>query len=232
MTRLEVLDETVHAGLGLLPPGAGDAAPGRFIPVVVTELRELAVEFPVVLIKNPETGQFGLFALCGFADGENLGASPGGEWTCHYRPLDLRRGPFALAPAGQGQKGAIAIERDHPRLSPEGGDPLFEDGRHGPAVERHKPVLQAILEGLAPTQALIAALTEHDLIAPARIPVNDPSGDFTVEGFYTVDTQAASRLSADVLHRLNRTGLLFAVHLLMASMANVAKLLARRVGAD
>ena len=225
MARIEILNATKHAGLRI----RRDIAPPtpHLVPVVATELRELAVEYPVVLVKNPETGQFGLFALLGFREGENLFAGGNKSWLAHYIPIDIRRQPFVVARGKEEGKGAVAIDLESPLISESDGQPIFgEDG--GGLVKDIQPVLAAGMSGLAPTQALVAALNEHDLIAPGRIEVPDPDGAFTLEGFYTLSSANLATLSGEALADLNSKGLLFAAHLILASMANVAKLLARR----
>jgi len=88
------------------------------------------------------------------------------------------------------------------------------------------------MAGTAPTRALIDALTAHDLLAPGRIEVTDGAyGDFALEGFYTVAPKAMTTLPADILVRMNRSGLLLAIHLLQFSMANVPVLLRKRAAA-
>ena len=227
MPQIEILDPEKHAKLRVRQDHR--AYRSHLAPVVATELRELAVEYPVVLVKNPETGRFGLFALLGFREGENLYVDQDGKWHGYYLPLDLRRQPFGVLRGSEEGKGAIAIDTKHALVSDSEGRHIFEKSASGSTlVTEVEPVLTALMSGAAPSEALISALAENDLITPGQIAVPDGEGAFTLEGFYTVSSEKMAQLSPELLARLNGKGLLYAIHLIMASMANVAKLLARR----
>ena len=227
MPRIEVLDPEKHSGLRVQTDYS--TCKTHLMPVVATELRELAIEYPVVLVKNPETGQFGLFALLGFRDGENLFLGEGGKWLARYLPLELRRQPFVVARGPEEGKGAIAIDIDHPLVSTSEGRPIFEAGDNPlPLIQDIQPILTATMSGAVPTEALISALAENELLAPGQIDVTAGETTFTLEGFYTISSQHIAQLSGETLAALNAKGLLYAIHLIMASMANVPGLLDRR----
>lgn len=236
MPNIEILDPARHDKLQLRDGAA--SGPAHLVPVLAPELRELAIEMPVVLVKNPETGAFGLFALTGFRSGENLFLDPLDRWQSNYIPYDVRRRPFIMVRREGDPDGVIAIDLDDPLVcdgacgGEAAGRPLFAstDGQPSPIDER-RPVLTAIMAGAEATRALIDALTEHDLLAAGRIEVSDETGDFAIEGFYTIAPKAMTALPASSLERLNKSGLLFAIHLLQCSMANVPVLLRKRAEA-
>jgi len=116
--NIEVLDPAKHGGLTLRD--GQTAGPAHLVPVLATELRELAIEMPVVLVKNPDTGAFGLFALTGFRSGENLFLDSQGQWQSDYVPFDVRRRPFVMVRRGDGEDGAIAIDLDDPAVVGDG----------------------------------------------------------------------------------------------------------------
>ena len=227
MATIEILDPERHADLRVAPGAA--TSESHLVPVLATELRELAVEYPVVLVKNPETGEFGLFALMGLRSGENVFFSARSAGHAGYVPLDIARQPFLVAQGEQEGSGAIAIDREHPLLTGEGGRPIFVgQGAQEPLIRSIRPVLTSIMSGIAPTRALIASALDNDLVSPGEIHVPDPAGDFRLRDFYTVDASAMAKLEAQSLADLNGRGHLLALHLIAASMANVKKLIALR----
>src|SRR3954463_1027368 len=92
--RLGGLSRNAHAGLRT-PTGRSEAAAAgqHLIPIVVSEFRKAAIQYPIVFAKNPETGRFAPYVLVGLASEENLFWS-GTELDVAYVPLNVRRQPF------------------------------------------------------------------------------------------------------------------------------------------
>ena len=63
MSRLVELSRGEHSGLRIDPDLAqGAAARQHLIPIVVSEFRKAATQYPLVFAKNPDTGRFAAFA--------------------------------------------------------------------------------------------------------------------------------------------------------------------------
>lgn len=224
MANFEVLDPAKHAEVKVEPGAA--MSESHLVPVLATELGKAALHYPIVLVKNPDTGEFGLFALMGLRPGENLFFSADAGAAGGYLPLDLQRQPFLVVRGGSEGSGAIAIDLDHPKVGTSDGASIFAGDQ--PLILRVQPVLKAVMSGIAPTQALIAAALEHDLVKAGEIAVSDPAGAFTLRDFYTLDQQAMGALSGETLAALNAKGQLLALHLILASMGNVERLMSLR----
>src|SRR3569833_1637710 len=92
--RLVELSRREHGGLRIRDDLAeATAATQHLIPIVTSEFRKAATQYPIVFAKNPETGRFNTYALCGLADKEYLFWS-GIELDVAYVPLNVRRQPF------------------------------------------------------------------------------------------------------------------------------------------
>ncbi|WP_169829155.1 SapC family protein [Tsuneonella mangrovi] len=233
MPRIELLDPGQHRDIRIRTDQGSRLLQGtNLLPVLASELQHLAVEFPVCLIKSPESGQFGLFALLGFRAGENLMLDQDENWKCHYIPLDIRRRPFLVVPGQEAGTGTMAIDVEHPMVSRDEGEALFDEGGNATfLMDDFQSVLSTVMSGIGPTRAFVEALDEHNLLAPARIDVAGEGESFALDGFYTVNARSIEALDANTLSSLNRNGSLFAAHLIVASMANVDKLLAKRPSA-
>lgn len=68
----------------------------HLIPAIVAEFTNLAVQYPILLTKNGDTGQFVCAAMLGFESGENL-FWQNEQWQGIYLPLQIQRQPFLLA---------------------------------------------------------------------------------------------------------------------------------------
>src|ERR1700761_1233064 len=118
--RLVELSRSAHAGLRIRPELAeAAAAEAHLVPVVVSEFRKAAIQYPIVFAKHPETGQFGPYVLNGLGLKENLFWS-GTELDVAYVPLNVRRQPFYV-----GADNALCIDLDHPAVDPSGGKALL-----------------------------------------------------------------------------------------------------------
>lgn len=226
MARIEILNPAEHGDLRV--DMSRTVARHHMVPVLANELGALAVDYPIVLTKNPETGQFVLFALVGLEAGENLFLDADGRWGEGYVPLDIQRGPFIAVRGKEEGQGAIGLDRDHPAIGEKDGAAIFAASEGGPAlIEAVRPIVSKAMSGIAPTQKLIEILTEHDLLRAGQIEYSRRDEPRKVTGFYTVDVQAVARLSDAQLGALNRQGMLYALHLLAASLGNVRKLIVR-----
>ena len=65
----------------------------NMVPVVMSEFSSAAVQYPLAITKNEDTGKFVCVALLGFEVGENL-FWENGDWQGLYLPLQIRRQPF------------------------------------------------------------------------------------------------------------------------------------------
>ena len=144
MPNIQVLNSAVHGGVGVnsgYGPGLGYEQGA--VMVLPHEVRAVQREYPMVFRKHPETGQFFLVALLGFAQDENLYLDGAGNWRADYIPHAFSKGPFLIsfapgagegAPgpedgasgAGEGdgeaqaggQRPVISIDMDDPRVGP------------------------------------------------------------------------------------------------------------------
>src|SRR5580704_8059236 len=92
--RLVELSRSEHAGLRIRADLVeASAASQHLIPIVVSEFRKAATQYPIVFAKHPETGRFAPYVLSGLGVEENLFWS-GTELDVAYVPLNVRRQPF------------------------------------------------------------------------------------------------------------------------------------------
>src|ERR1700726_4079317 len=115
--HLVELSRAEHSELKINPDLAeASAARQHLIPIVVSEFRKAATEYPIVFAKNPETGRFAPYVLNGLGLEENLFWS-GTELDVAYVPLNVRRQPFYVgmndAPDGPATS-VLCIDLDNP----------------------------------------------------------------------------------------------------------------------
>lgn len=199
---------------------------------IPSEFRNLQADYPIFFHKNEETGKYLPMVMFGFQEGENLYLDDR-SWDASYIPLMMQRGPFLIGfqDVAEGsathRKMVISIDMDSPRLSSTEGEPLFQPfGGHSEYTERIIGVLQEIDQGQAAIEALVSALLEQDLLEPFTLDVKLDSGaKRSLVGFHTIHEEKLAALDGEVLADFSRRGILQASYMVVASMANIGKLI-------
>ena len=237
-----ILDSNTHGDIRVnTNRGAEFGENIHMVPVIAEELPRLVLDYPVCLIKDPETGQFELQALLGFEPGENLFLT-GNRWEATYVPMHLRRQPFMVGIAGEDgaeptpENTIITIDMESARVGDTEGERLFdENGAPTPYLQSISNLLGGLLPGIKSTEAFIKALADDDLIEPANFNAGFVNGENRhFEGLYTVSDEKLRKLDDDKMKRMHDRGYLQASYLLLASFGQVQRLInlknARLVG--
>src|SRR3979490_1642951 len=99
--HLVELSREEHSELKINPDLAeASAARQHLIPIVASEFRKAATQYPIVFAKNPETGRFAPYVLNGLEPEENLFWS-GTKLDVAYVPLNIRRRAFFFGKGGR-----------------------------------------------------------------------------------------------------------------------------------
>jgi len=205
----------------------------HLIPVVMSEFINLAVQYPIVITKNGDTGQFVFAAMLGFEEQENLFWN-NEQWQGLYLPLQIRRQPFFVANPEEGSEQAqngdyiVCLDQDSPTISAEGSLALFDaQGADTEYFQQAKSMLVALLSGEAQNQKLLELLEKMDLIQPMTLEItfaNQTSN--TLNGFYTIDQDKLSALSDAQLVALHKAEVLQPIYTLITSVGQIHALIA------
>jgi len=233
MSNPVLLDNVTHKDLRVITRH-GEAFGDNVNRVLVfpTEYGDVQREYPILLRKDSDSGEYQSVALLGFASGENLFLQDG-CWNASYIPGIIARGPFLIgfqqreADGEQQREPVIHVDLDSPRVSEVEGQPVFlAHGGNSPFLERVAAVLRGINDGISVGRAMFAAFESLDLIEPVNIQVEIHQGEkYDLRGFYTISEEKLSRLDGASLEKLNRAGFLQGAFLLIASLNNVKKLI-------
>jgi len=233
MTNFTILDRDKHKNIRIHTGfGAKYGENIHIVPVIAEELHQLVLEYPVCLIKDNTTGQFGLNALLGFEVGENLFLE-NTQWHANYIPLHIRRQPFMVAvndktnAALTPENTVITINMDNTRVQEKEGELLFDSqGNTTPYMNNMNTLLSTLVKGIIQTDAFINTMAEYDLIEAVQLTVTMPNNEEKrFDGIYTINADKLRTLSPQMLSDLHGKGYLQACYLLMASMGHVQKLI-------
>ena len=236
MTNHVLLDNVTHKDLRvnrIYGEAQGDkVSVARVFPV---EFGVLQNEYPLFFFKNEETGHFETIALLGFVNGENLYLSESG-WDAACIPLSIERQPFLIGLQEQDIDGVptevpvVHIDMDHPSISESDGEPVFlPQGGESPYLERMSSVLMEIHQGHEISQSFSQLLVGLELIESLIVDIELVDGSRQgLDGLYTINEEKLKGLGANGLETLHKKGHLQDVYMMLASLPNLARLIARK----
>ena len=226
-----LLNNVDHADLRVaIRAGADFGDSVNQLPIFPAEFEEVQRSFPIIFRQEGEVIQ--AYALLGLDRDENLFLE-GDRWNSAYVPAFQRRGPFSIA-LGQAKPGdaetngaMIHVDLDDPRVGASDGLPVFrEHGGNAPLLDHMIGVLGTIYDGLEAAPAIYAAWQEAGLFQQITIEVSlDDEHTYSIPDLLTINRQAISELSGELLEKLHRGGLLEGAILAGASLGNVQRLI-------
>jgi len=233
--RLVELSRREHGGLRIRGELIEATAAGQhLIPIVASEFRKAATQYPIVFAKNPETGRFNSYVLSGLGVKENLFWS-GTELDVAYVPLNVRRQPFyvgmndAPADAGGGAN-VLCIDLDSACLDPAGKKTLVNpDGTDSAYLKEILSILNELVAGQAATEQLIGTLLSLRLLAPILLDIAlDDGTPLTLKGLYGLDEEKFRELDEGTIARLWKAGHLDLIYSVLLGSGQLFKLIRMR----
>ena len=196
------------------------------------EFRDAQNDYPIFFHKDPATGKYLPYAMFGLEQNENLFLD-GNTWNAAYIPFLVERGPFSigLQQKSNNERGLIiSIDLDNPRVSRSKGEALFlTHGGNSEYVERISYILHAVHEGVAETEAFVQNLLKYDLLESFSLEMDLNNGSkHKLEGFHTINEERLQKLDAEALADLSGKFFLAAAYMVVASLSNIRKLIAKK----
>ena len=234
MVKHALLDNVTHKDLKIMVKRGAEYGDNLWhAPVVPREFRQVAATYPIVFRKVAASNQFEAVALFGFAAKENLFLDQQG-WQADYIPLSVERIPFMIGQATDRITGeqqlVMHVDMEHPRVSfTEGVSVFLEQGGNSPFLERMNSVLAELMSGLNASKRFVDILQAEDLLEPftLKFPLN-AGESIALAGFYTINEDVLRALNGDQLARLHNQNFLELIYLVIASLANIGKLIRKK----
>jgi len=232
MSQYEVLNKEKHQQLRI-KTGNG-AALGDAVMYVMTypmEFRDIQSCYPILFTKDPNTGGFFAAAVLGFEADQNLFLQDNG-WDAAYIPAVVQRQPFLIATGGEGddKPPVVSLDLDHPRVSQDEGEALFDDnGGATEFLDKKIALLDKLHRGLQHSSGFIDTLLKHELLEQITLDIafNDGSKK-SLQGFYSIAEERLYQLKGDALESLNQAGYLQPVFMAVASLSRMRDIIERR----
>ena len=233
MARHEILNPEDHKNLRVqTATGAAYGDNMMCTLAIPSEFRSLAGDYPVFFHRDAESGRVLPMVMFGFEENENLFLQ-GDRWEANYLPLLVQKGPFLIGFQGpedqpSQERMVITVDMDNPRVGMTEGEALFDTfGEATPFTQRVGDILAAIDEGQSQIDSLVAVLSQHDLLESFTLDITLEDGSRNeLHGFLTINEEKLAELDGDTLAQMSRSGALQACYMVIASMSQVARLIA------
>ena len=230
MTAIKMvpLDSAKHKDLHIkVDKNYGHVSKQNMVSLLAFEFLQASTNFPIVFVKQQETGKFKSAALLGLNDEENV-IFIDGKIHSSYIPVNVRRYPFSAgAKDAEESEMILCIDENSTLLNEREGIKIFEqDGQPSKSTKDVTNFLTDILAKDAATDIFIDFLVEHDLLQAAEVSLQlGKEGERKLNGLYKVDEEALNELSDDVALTLYKRRYFAAIYAHLASLNQFNRLL-------
>jgi hypothetical protein len=231
--HLVELSRQEHSELKI-DPGLAEASAAKqhLIPIVASEFRKAATQYPIVFAKHPETGRFGPYVLNGLEPEENLFWS-GTTMDVSYVPLNIRRRPFfvGIADTSSGTNdNVLCIDIESSCITASGQKSIVDaDGSDSPYLKEILSFVGQLVHGQKQTGSFIATALSLDLLCPIVLDIVLKDGKpLHVDGLYSIDEDRFRSLDKDKVEQLWNEGLIELIYSVIISTGQIYNLIRLR----
>lgn len=221
------LDSKKHQKLYLkTDPTYAQASELHMVPLVAFEFLKASSSYPIVFVKQQETGKFKSVALMGFEEGENVIFTQG-KVNADYIPVNIRRYPFAAGGENPNDKDMIlCLDENSDLINDSEGTPLFNDsGEPTEVIEQVSDFLIDLVARDQATDSFIDCLMSNDLIQPTELKVSlGAEGERKINGLYKIDEVALNNLTDEVALLLYKRQYFAAIYAHLGSLSQFKRL--------
>lgn len=229
MTNIAAIDKNVHKHTKIKPDNCyGHSKNRHFTVLTVQEFVPASQDFPILFIKNSETGQISPIALFGFKQEQNLFYSPDG-WQGMYVPRSLALYPFMLHQPKDSDDAILCFDQASDLVNDEEGHALFdESGEQTDWLRNHTEQVVRHVENNMATVRFVKMLTDYELLSAKTLNLKLANGEeISLTGLYAIDEQKLNALPSGDFEQLRQTGALPAIYASLLSMQKIQSLIVK-----
>jgi hypothetical protein len=201
----------------------------HLMPVLIQEFVVAATEFPIVFVKNEQTGAFQAVLMTGIEPKENLYCKKN-TWDGLYMPRLARNYPFSLVFKDR-NKGElfVCIDESSSLLNKKGSEALFTSA--GEQTDYLKKLTENMIrdaENAQLTAGFVNYLVEKELLTSYRLTIEIKGEKRNIDGLYMIDEAKLNKLPGNEFESLRQRGVLPPIYAHMASLNQIPRLIRRK----
>lgn len=230
MATIKAINSSAHSNVKIKSnPSFIQSKNKHFAPVVVQEFISASKEFPIVFIKDAETGRFNAVVLLGLKPQENLFFDEK-SWQGSYTPQALTLYPFVIHQAPDSDKTLLCVDEESELVNETEGDAFFDEkGAQQAWLTAKGEAVVDYIDKSGVTQNFIQLLLAKELLAPQTLSLNlAGQEEYTLDGLYVINEQKLNDLSDSEFSELRKTNALPAIYAVLMSMPCIKKLIDRQ----
>jgi hypothetical protein len=223
--RVVGVNPALHSGLHLdRSSGYGFSARAQSVPIGLGEFEAASQHYPILFTAgaNPTP-----VALLGLTEGANLFVQPDGAWRPDtYVPAYVRAFPFIFVEDEKSKTLYVGMEPDADSIRPEGGAPLFEDGKPTATLNDAIAFCSAFRDNLMAASTFARALNAQGLLEDEEATINYTAGGGTrIRGFKILKAERLDKVSDETYLDWRRRGWIAAIYAHLHSAARWGRLI-------
>jgi hypothetical protein len=223
--RVVGVNPALHSGLHLdRSSGYGFSTRAQSVPIGLGEFEAASQHYPILFTAgaNPTP-----VALLGLTEGTNLFVNPDGSWRPDtYVPAYVRAFPFIFVEDEKSKTLYVGMEPDADSLRPEGGAPLFEDGKPTATLNDAIAFCSAFRDNLMAASTFARALNAQGLLEDEEATINYTAGGGTrIRGFKILKAERLDKVSDETYLDWRRRGWIAAIYAHLHSAARWGRLI-------
>jgi hypothetical protein len=208
MVDIVPIQVDVHSRIKINDSNMAHVSSQQVMPILFQEFLAAARSYPVVFVKNTDTGKFQSVCVLGIKPGQNKFVK-NNQWTAGYIPQVARNSPLYLIADETSQNQLhVGIDETSPRIDFDEGDLLFDGaGKETEYFIARKNSVLSYLENEAVTKNIIELLVEMDLLIHQHLSVQVSGESVSIKGVYIIDEEKLSQLADNHILTLHKNGL-------------------------
>lgn len=222
LTSLSQFNADRHRDVRIMPgPDMAWSRRLNHAQIGLSETGVAASDYPLLFMKDSESGRFRLVALFGLRPDANFFVV-GAQWQATYLPLNAIGAPFHLA----GPEKALCINEASDLVSTDTGIALFsEDGQETAELSRTQSMFDYLRSDLDAADVFVAAVVALGLIRPLAITLEFGEGESEqIEGLYSISPPRLEALDDAAILELYRRGFLDKIHIIINSLGQLNRI--------
>lgn len=219
MVDIVPLQVDIHSRIKLNDSNMAHVSSQQVMPILFQEFLAAARTYPIVFVKNTDTGRFQSVCVLGIKPGQNKFVK-NNQWTTGYIPQVARNAPlYLIADEASPNQLQVGIDETSARIDLDDGELLFDAaGKETEYVIARKNSLVSYLENEAVSKNIIDLLVEMDLLIHQHLSVQVNGENVSIKGVYIIDEEKLSQLADNHILTLHKNGLFAPIYAHLMSL--------------